>query len=293
MLEDLPDENGRVVCENRGTGIPAMLEALRAAGMEPPRFEDRRTTFRVSFSNASFLNENTIAWLNRFAAYDLSDPQRLALAYARREGKLAHADYRRINPSLDSAEVTRQLSDLVRRGLLSQHGVRRWTYYTLPPLPSAEPSKEEAVRGAEGLRPGIPFTELGTQGGEVAILDDKLGTQEVEPGTQRGELSTQSQPVYVEISGLARRSTVQQVRAAILHLCAQRPLSPRELAELLGRNRSGLQQRFLYPLISEALLERLGSSPHDPNGRYRTTDLGRAWLAQQHQAAARASDHAG
>ena len=131
-LEDLAAEEGGVVCENRGTGITAMLEALRTAGMEPPRFDVRHTTFRLTFSNTSLLDAVTLAWLNRFAAYNLSDAQRIALAYARREGRLTHSDYRRLNPGLDSAEVTRNLADLVRRNLLQQHGVRRWTHYTLP-----------------------------------------------------------------------------------------------------------------------------------------------------------------
>jgi ATP-dependent DNA helicase RecG len=152
LLEDLPVEDGRVMCENRGTGITAMLETLRAAGMEPPRFNDRHTTFRLTFSNASLLDDATLVWLNRFATYDLNDAQRLALAYARREGQLTHADYRRLNPGLDSAEVTRHLADLVQRGLLNQHGTRRWTFYTLA---------EET-----GLLSGIEF-----QSEEQAILE--------------------------------------------------------------------------------------------------------------------------
>jgi ATP-dependent DNA helicase RecG len=152
LLEDLPVEDGRVMCENRGTGITAMLETLRAAGMEPPRFDDRHTIFRLIFSNASLLDDATLVWLNRFATYDLNDAQRLGLAYARREGQLTHADYRRLNPGLDSAEVTRHLADLVQRGLLNQHGTRRWTFYTLA---------EET-----GLLSGIEF-----QSEEQAILE--------------------------------------------------------------------------------------------------------------------------
>jgi ATP-dependent DNA helicase RecG len=142
LLEDLPAEDGRTVCENRGTGIAAMLEALRAAGMEPPRFDDRRTTFRLTFKNASLLDENTLDWLHRFAGHDLDDVQRLALAYAHREGRLTRADYRRLNPGVDSVAATRDLSDLVRRGLLQQHGTRRWTYYSLSPELPPELSPE-------------------------------------------------------------------------------------------------------------------------------------------------------
>ena len=105
---------------------------LRAAGMEPPRFDDLHTTFRVAFSNAGLLDDQTLQWLNRFAGHALHDAQRLALAYVRREGRLTHADYRRLNPALDSAQVTRHLAELVQQGLLRQHGTRRWTFYTLP-----------------------------------------------------------------------------------------------------------------------------------------------------------------
>lgn len=41
MMEDMH------VVENRGSGIRAMLHALREANLEPPRFDDRRlVTFR-------------------------------------------------------------------------------------------------------------------------------------------------------------------------------------------------------------------------------------------------------
>ncbi|MBN2004571.1 MAG: putative DNA binding domain-containing protein [Anaerolineae bacterium] len=145
LLEDLPTEDGRVVCENRGTGITTMLESLRAAGMEPPRFADRHTTFRLTFANASLLDDDTLAWLQRFAGHPLNDAQRLALAYVRREERLTHAEYRRLNPGLDSAEVTRQLADLVQQGVLRQHGARRWTFYTLP-----GETKPEDVTNLEG-----------------------------------------------------------------------------------------------------------------------------------------------
>jgi ATP-dependent DNA helicase RecG len=50
LLEDTvtPDE-GRLVCENRGSGIGAMLAALRRAGLPAPRFVDRVATFEVTF----------------------------------------------------------------------------------------------------------------------------------------------------------------------------------------------------------------------------------------------------
>jgi hypothetical protein len=42
MLQDLH------VVENRGSGVRAVVEALRAANLEPPRFDDRRSSLAPS-----------------------------------------------------------------------------------------------------------------------------------------------------------------------------------------------------------------------------------------------------
>jgi len=50
LLEDLAAPgDGRLVCENRGSGISAMLAALRRAGLPGPRFVDRVATFSATF----------------------------------------------------------------------------------------------------------------------------------------------------------------------------------------------------------------------------------------------------
>jgi ATP-dependent DNA helicase RecG len=37
--------------ENRGSGIKTMMEAMRQANLEPPRFQDKRSSFWVTFRN--------------------------------------------------------------------------------------------------------------------------------------------------------------------------------------------------------------------------------------------------
>jgi ATP-dependent DNA helicase RecG len=52
ILEDVtPVGERRAVCENRGSGVGAMQDALRRSGLPEPRFEDRIATFRVTFLN--------------------------------------------------------------------------------------------------------------------------------------------------------------------------------------------------------------------------------------------------
>src|SRR5262249_48989332 len=48
-------ETNRVVCENRGTGIPTMLARLHQAGMATPKFENRISRFTVTFPKHTLL----------------------------------------------------------------------------------------------------------------------------------------------------------------------------------------------------------------------------------------------
>lgn len=118
------------LCENRGSGIGAVLAALRGAGMSPPEFRDTISTFSVTFTNASLLDAETLRWLNELPVAGLSDAQRLGLALARRGRILDNPGYRNVT-GIDSRLATQELGDLVEQGLLDQHGSRRWATYVL------------------------------------------------------------------------------------------------------------------------------------------------------------------
>jgi ATP-dependent DNA helicase RecG len=131
LLEDAPvPGEERVLCENRGTGIPAMVNALIRAGMEPPEFCDMRTQFKVICSNRAIFDKQTLVWLEQYKNIDLSDRQRFALAYLRHKEKLANSEYCRMN-DCDSRIASRELNELVKDKIVLQHGTRRWTYYTI------------------------------------------------------------------------------------------------------------------------------------------------------------------
>jgi ATP-dependent DNA helicase RecG len=58
ILEDVPlPGETRTVCENRGSGIRAMLDSLLAAGMSPPEFNDRISSFAIVFPGHTLLSE--------------------------------------------------------------------------------------------------------------------------------------------------------------------------------------------------------------------------------------------
>jgi ATP-dependent DNA helicase RecG len=142
LMEDLH------LVENRGSGIKSMLEAMRQANLEPPRFEDRRSSFWVTFRNHSLMSPEAITWLNQFAGLALNDRQRLALVYLRHNERITNNDYQRL-ARVDSVTAGRELRGLVQADLIDQQSAKRWTYYTLKaprdlpkaPLPASDEEK--------------------------------------------------------------------------------------------------------------------------------------------------------
>ncbi len=111
ILEDLG------LSENRGSGVPAMIGAMRAAHLTPPQFEDKRSSFWVTFRNHTLLAPEAVDWLNRFGGYRLTDDQRMAMVFARQSGVIANSDYRALC-NVDIATATRELRNLCEQGIL-------------------------------------------------------------------------------------------------------------------------------------------------------------------------------
>jgi ATP-dependent DNA helicase RecG len=131
ILEDVPlPGETRTVCENRGSGIRAMLDSLLAAGMSPPEFNDKISSFVVVFPNHTLLSEETVGWLSGLGEKGLTDSQCIALALLRQEGILDNRTYRNAT-GVDSRVATGELRELVARELVTQAGTRRWARYQL------------------------------------------------------------------------------------------------------------------------------------------------------------------
>jgi ATP-dependent DNA helicase RecG len=152
MMEDMH------IVENRGSGIKAMLQAMREANLEPPKFTDRRSSFLLTFRNHTLMNPSAIAWLNQFAARQLNDRQRLALVYLRQHGEIHNSMYRRLN-RVDPMTAGQELRRLVEIDLVEQQGVGRGTSYKLKaplelpeqPIPQNEEEKILAYVQHSGL----------------------------------------------------------------------------------------------------------------------------------------------
>jgi ATP-dependent DNA helicase RecG len=165
LLQDvtLPGSD-RVVCENRGTGIPAMLNALRRVGMTTPVFDSRLTRFLVTFPKHALLVAEVHAWLETLGQDGLTDAQCMALALMREGRVITNATLRQLG--LDRREATAALSDLVARGLAVAFDGRRYAKYSLRPTSS----------GGDGQLP-LPLSgpEAGTAVGTTDDSDRPAG----------------------------------------------------------------------------------------------------------------------
>lgn len=124
MMEDMQ------VVENRGSGISAMLHAMREANLEPPWFDDRPASFKVTFHNHTLMTTEAVSWLNPFSHLPLNDHQRLVLIYLRQHSSIDNRDYRRLN-RVDVMTAGQDLRGLVQTGFVEQTGFGRWTKYIL------------------------------------------------------------------------------------------------------------------------------------------------------------------
>jgi ATP-dependent DNA helicase RecG len=131
ILEEVPiPGESRSVCENRGSGIRAMIASLRGAGMSPPHFVDKISSFRVTFPNHALMSEETVNWIRQLGEAGLTDSQCIGLAMLREGQVLDNKSYRTAT-GLDSRIATQELGDLVGRELVTQTGSRRWARYVL------------------------------------------------------------------------------------------------------------------------------------------------------------------
>lgn len=140
MLEDvvLP-EDGRPICENRGSGLHVMVGALEAAGLSPPEFVDHLASFEVVFPHHTLMNDEALDWLRSLGPEELSNAQAFALLLMRSGAVFTNAEYR-ARFLLDSRVATQELGHLVRRGLVQQSGTGRWMTYRLAPHLSDAPA---------------------------------------------------------------------------------------------------------------------------------------------------------
>lgn len=253
LLEDAVIPGTRAtVAEGRGTGVSAMIEAVRTAGRSPPRFDDRIGTFRVTFPRHALLDGDTVAWLADLeragVATGLTESQRMALALMRTGEAMTNARYRQVS-GIDSRDATAELRELVQRGLAAVRSTGRWTQYVLGTSThtAAPPLVVATQTAAPRARP-------------LATTPRRI----VRPSARDADAG-----------GQARRTRADrrpEIRRLLLHTS---PLSRAEIAGRLGLESDAIS-KWLTRMTRDGELDRVARSPRDPATTYRLTPAGRA-----------------
>ena len=206
LLEDVPlPGETRTVCENRGSGIRSMVDSLLTAGMSPPRFEDRISSFIVTFPNHTLLSEATVRWITALGEHGLTDTQCVALAILREEEALDNRAYR-TSTGVDSRVATAELQD---------------------PLPVSLSTRQEPAAGhSTGSRRGSACapvartranrrpTLLAALGEEILSRAELATRTGLNDQTVRRWLTIMREEGSVELVGTSPRSTSARYRRA-------------------------------------------------------------------------------
>lgn len=168
-----PLDPSQTLCENRGSGIRSMLEALENNHMEPPEFRDELTTFTVVFPSHSLLDPDFWAWLETTGHKKLPRAQVLALARMRAGAIMKNKDYREL-AGVDSRVATQDLDQLYELGLVERRGERASRRYFMTDGDTSEGASRANRRNVilQALRGRPPM--LRAEIAEVTRLSDSI-----------------------------------------------------------------------------------------------------------------------
>lgn len=132
------------VCENRGSGIPAVMASLKAAGMSPPEFDVSFSRVEVVVPHHALLDESTLSWLAALGQSGLTDGQAMALAMMHTGREVSNETLR--GWGMHRADATEALANLVQRRLIERSGGRRYaTYHLVEPTSQPQPTLDLVV----------------------------------------------------------------------------------------------------------------------------------------------------
>jgi ATP-dependent DNA helicase RecG len=245
--------------EGKGTGIDVMRQAMKAAQLTPPTFESQRSSdlFVATFFLHNLLSADHLTWLAQWKDLGLTDAQAQALVYARSAGHITNANLRDL-AGLETLDASAQLRRLRDHGLLELRG--------------GGAAAQWVLAGAAAVAVAGEATGQGTQ-------ELPAKTQELAPKTQELPAKTQELPddLLREIKALGKRPSTEALRRVIRKLCAWGPMTPADLASVLGKTDvANFVRAHLAPMVDAGELERTHpENPTHPRQAYRTTGAGR------------------
>ena len=273
--------------EQAGSGIPQIFRAWKQHHWQQPHFSEQLEldqTLMELHTSGLFPAEAIEALREQLGGRldALSDTERTALLLAQTEGRLQHARLSELCTE-HSADISKMLAGLVRKGLLIPEGRGRGMSYRLP------------WHGPSGKEPQLGMnTELDLfgEGAGTPSLAPPLSAESEPLSAESESLSAESAPLssesqiaedsmewrellaiaapYRKRKRLTAPEDIDGFKAAILGLCKNRFLEGGSIAKLLARNPDDLRRRFLNPMVNDGLLERRHEHLNAPKQAYKT-----------------------
>ncbi len=247
------------LAETKGSGIRTMRKLMEQAQMVPPTFESdhNNNQFTTRLLLHHFLNEYDLAWLSALSDVGFTDNQKRALVFVREVGAIDNATYRQINGT-DIFKASTELRELRNVGLIEAKGKGRATYYT---------PKELLLQIANAL--STPGDQLPPLSDQFLPLSDQLLPLSDQLLPLSDQLPLQIWEKIVQIGKRSRNKEL--VKDVICDLCEWRPLSLRQLSEILGRNDKYLLENYVMPLREEGRLSyTIQDMPSHPDQAYQS-----------------------
>jgi ATP-dependent DNA helicase RecG len=292
------------LAETKGSGIRTMRSLMEKAQMLPPTFESNHSLnqFTIRLLLHHFLGEEDVNWLAKFKAFDLNEQQKCALIFIREVDAIDNSTYRQLNGA-GMIKVRTDLYDLKSKGILTQKGRGRATYYVpgeeliklLPVREDSEQDRDELVNKLDGLTPQLDgltpqldsltnqFDGLTNQFDGLTNQFDDLTNQFDGLTNQFGDLTNQFDgltnqlPVELrnKLEQLGQRSNSKKdIIDIILELCNWKPLTLNQLSDLMERkDKKYLKNIYITPLRKQGKLEyTIPEMPNHPKQAYRTAN---------------------
>ncbi len=253
------------LAEAKGSGIYVMRKLLQEAGFSVPTFNsDRaRDEFTARFLLHHFLDQQDLSWLRRFDKHNLSQNQKMALIFMRETGAINHSTYRQLVDG-ETMVVSQDLRQLRDYGLIEKKGRTRGTYY-IPTFPSANEDAGDTQSSLE-KQPAVPQAPMRSEE-MLGDTSEMLGAQPEMLGGQPKVLGATGEVLGAGESNLPEgiRDRIDNIGSRapnrllledlLVDICRLRAMSLDELAKLLGRNKTALQQQYLNPLVASGRLQ--------------------------------------
>ena len=120
LLQGVPLSGGAgLTVEAQGSGVPLMINEMRAHALDPPSFHARPDQVSVELRRHGAEVPQLRSWLRELTEEPLAPPEDSALLLAKRDGSVSVADLRD-NLRIDSDDARDLLAGLMSRGLLRQ-----------------------------------------------------------------------------------------------------------------------------------------------------------------------------